>query len=290
MEILANPVSDPLNKRGIVSHPLLRYHGAKWRLAPWIISHFPRHRIYVEPFGGSGSVLLRKGRSDVEVYNDLDSEIVNLFRVARDSGEELSRLVFLTPYSRDEFVKSFELSDDPLEQARRTIIRSFQGFGSGYVTHTEGSKCARPEYGFRIGWRCRGNKPHTNWCHVSDTVMAVIERLRGVVIENTTFQTVIKKNNTEDTLIYADPPYVSSVRDNGKDYRHEFTEADHIELAQILHKTSGTVIVSGYHSELYNDLYHDWIVRERESQTVGNTKRIEVIWIKGYEHGLFDGV
>jgi DNA adenine methylase len=145
-----------------VSHPLIRYHGAKWRLAPWIISHFPKHRIYVEPFGGSGSVLLRKKQSEIEVYNDLDGEIVNLFRVARDNGEELSRLVYLTPYSREEFVKSFEPSDDPIEQARRTVVRSFQGFGSGYVTATKGSKCARPEYGFRIGWRCRGNKPNTN--------------------------------------------------------------------------------------------------------------------------------
>ena len=271
-----------------MTHPLLRYHGAKWRLAPWIISHFPRHRIYVEPFGGSGSVLLRKKRSEVEVYNDLDGEIVNLFRVARDNGEELSRLVFLTPYSRDEFIKSFVPSEDPLEQARRTIVRSFQGFGSGYVTATKGSKCARPEYGFRIGWRCRGNKPHTNWCHVSDTVMSVIERLRGVVIENTSFQMVIKKNNTDDTLIYADPPYVSATRDHGNDYRHEFTEDDHVELAGELHKAAGPVIVSGYHSELYDDLYHDWEIREKESQTAGNTKRLEVIWIKDGDKGLFD--
>ena len=233
-------------------------------------------------------MLLRKNRSEVEVYNDLDGEIVNLFRVVRDHGEELSRLVFLTPYSRDEFVKSFEHSEDPIEQARRTIIRSFQGFGSGYVTATKGSKCARPEYGFRIGWRCRGNKPHTNWCHVSDTVMAVIERLRGVVIENTMFQTVIKKNNTEDTLIYADPPYLSTERDHGKDYRHEFTVDDHIELARILNEVSGPVVISGYRSELYNDLYRGWKVAECASQTAGNTKRTEVLWIKGGDTGLLD--
>ena len=282
------PILDPLKIGGGVTHPLLRYHGAKFRLAPWIISHFPKHRIYVEPFGGSGSVLLRKNRSEVEVYNDLDGEIVNLFRVIRDHGKELSRLVFLTPYSRDEFKKSFEPSDDLLEQARRTIIRSFQGFGSGYVTAREGSKCARPEYGFRIGWRCRGNNPHTNWCHVSDTVMEVLERLRGVVIENTDYQTIIKKNDTEDTLIYADPPYLSSVRDHGNDYRHEFTETDHVELARVLHEAAGPVIVSGYRSELYDDLYHDWKTDECVSQTVGNTKRTEVIWIKGVESGLLD--
>ena len=272
----------------MIAHPLLRYHGSKWRLAPWIIGHFPKHRIYVEPFGGSGSVLLRKGRSEVEVYNDLDGEIVNLFRVARDSGAELARQVFLTPYSRDEFIKSFEPSSDSLEQARRTVVRSYQGFGSGYVTNTEGSKCARPEYGFRIGWRCRGNKPHLNWCNVSETVMAVIERLRGVVIENTTYQNIIEKNNTEDTLVYADPPYVSSARDPGKDYRHEFTVDDHIELAKVLKGAAGPVIVSGYHSELYDDLYQGWKVEERVSQTAANTKRTEVIWIKGGEQGLFD--
>ena len=118
--------------------------------------------------------------------------------------------------------------------------------------------------------------------------MAVLERLRGVVIENASFQVVIQKNNTEDTLIYADPPYLSSVRDHGNDYRHEFTEADHIELARVLHETFGSVIVSGYRSELYDDLYHDWKTDECISQTARNTKRIEVIWIKGGESGLLD--
>jgi len=264
----------------MVKHPLLRYHGSKWRLAPWIISHFPRHRIYLEPFAGCGSVLMRKERSDVEVYNDLDGEIVNLFRVVREHGKELSRMVFLTPYSRDEFITSFKPSNDPLEQARRTIVRSFQGFGSGYATVTKGSKCARPEYGFRIGWRCRGNKPHTNWCDVSDTVMEVMERLRTVIIENTSYQNIIWKNNTDDTLIYADPPYLSSERDHGKDYRYEFSIDDHIKLARILNSVDGSVIISGYRSELYNDLYHNWKSVERVAQTVGNTKRIEVIWIK----------
>jgi DNA adenine methylase len=92
----------------MIKHPLVRYHGSKWRLAPWIISHFPKHIIYVEPFGGSGSVLLRKERSKIEVYNDLDGEIVNLFRVVREHGEELSHRIYLTPYARSEYIKSFE--------------------------------------------------------------------------------------------------------------------------------------------------------------------------------------
>jgi len=110
------------------------------------------------------------------------------------------------------------------------------------------------------------------------------------VIENTTYQVIIKKNNTSDTLIYADPPYVSEARDHGKDYRYEFSVDDHIELAKVLNEVAGPVVISGYHSELYDDLYSGWKVAECKAQTVGNTKRTEVIWIKGHEQGLFDDV
>jgi DNA adenine methylase len=243
------------------------------------MSFFPKHRIYVEPFGGSGAVLLRKNPSEVEVYNDLDGEIVNLFRVCRENGEELSRLVFLTPYSRDEFLKSFEPSDDSLEQARRTVIRSFQGFGSGYATVNDGSKCAKPNNGFRIDWRVKRNNISKSWCKVSSTVMEVINRLREVVIENESYEVVIKRNDTKDTLIYADPPYLTSTRDSGKDYRHEFDIDDHVQLAKILHEVSGAVVVSGYRSDLYDELYKGWHRADCVSQTAANTKRIECIWM-----------
>jgi DNA adenine methylase len=104
----------------MIKRPLLRYHGGKWRIAPWIISFFPSHRVYVELFGGGGSVLLRKGRSHEEVYNDLDSDIVNLFRVTRGNGEELRRKLALTPFSREEYVLSYRPTNDPVEKARRT--------------------------------------------------------------------------------------------------------------------------------------------------------------------------
>lgn len=114
--------------------------------------------------------------------------------------------------------------------------------------------------------------------------MEVIERLRGVVIENTSYETVIIKNNTEETLVYADPPYVSSERDYGNDYRHEFSIDDHIKLAKLLNEVAGPAIISGYRSELYDDLYQGWRVTECISQTAGNTKRIEVLWIKGVDN------
>src|SRR3954470_24963100 len=100
--------------------PALRYHGGKWKIAPWIISHFPPHRIYVEPFGGAASVLLRKHRAYAEVYNDLDDWAVNLFRLLGDeqSAERLRRLLELTPFARTEFECGRELgeaSGDPIE-------------------------------------------------------------------------------------------------------------------------------------------------------------------------------
>src|SRR5690606_37285917 len=113
-----------------MNRPVLRYHGGKWNLAPWSISHFPKHRIYVEPFGGAASVLLRKPRTDSEVYNDLYGEVVNLFRVLRNptQARELIRIVTLTPYSRQEFEDAYIADGDPIEQARRTLVRAYLGF------------------------------------------------------------------------------------------------------------------------------------------------------------------
>ena len=115
-----------------VTRPAMRYYGGKWLLAPWIIGHFPAHRTYVEPFGGAASVLLRKPRSAAEVYNDLDGEIVNMFRVLRSPAQarELIRLVRLTPFARTEYEDAYLSDGDPIEQARRTLLRSFAGFGA----------------------------------------------------------------------------------------------------------------------------------------------------------------
>ncbi|ASM76453.1 Site-specific DNA-methyltransferase [Vitreoscilla filiformis] len=90
---------------------VLRYFGGKWAIAPWVLRHLPPHRIYVEPFGGAASVLMRKTRSEIEVYNDLDSEIVSLFRVIQDPMQcaALMRKLRRTPYARAEFDQAFHV-------------------------------------------------------------------------------------------------------------------------------------------------------------------------------------
>jgi DNA adenine methylase len=262
-----------------VKRTVLRYHGGKWKLAPWIISHFPEHRIYVEPFGGAASVLVRKSRSYAEVYNDLDGEVVNVFRVLRDrmQATELERLLRLTPFGREEFNASYKLSDDPIESARRTMIRSYMGFGS------DGVNGERPT-GFRANVNRSGTTPAHDWKNFADAIPHMTERLQGVVIEHRQAVDVIMQYDSPETLHYVDPPYLHATRPNNnggrKRYRHEMADKEHIELAMVLRDLEGMVIVSGYPSRLYDeDLFDDWTRIKRLSHADGARVRTEVLWI-----------
>lgn len=256
----------------IARRPLVRYHGGKWMLAPWIISHFPPHRTYVEPFGGGGSVLLRKPRSYAEVYNDLDGEMVNLFTVARSQGEELAKLCELTPFARAEFLESYSSSSDPLEQARRTLARSFMGFGSA-------STSLRPT-GFRANSNRSGTTPAHDWMNYPDALRITIQRLRGIVIENRDALKCMQQHDSPETLHYADPPYVMSTRSDGRgDYKHEMTDEDHRVLFDGLRQLKGVVVVSGYRSDLYDALYAGWKRIDRAAHADGAAKRIESLWL-----------
>lgn len=258
------------------ARPLLRYHGGKWMLAPWIISHLPRHRIYVEPFGGAASVLLRKPRSYAEVYNDLDGEVVNLFRVCRERPAELVRGIEWTAYARDEYRLAFEETDDPLESARRMVVRSFMGFGSNAVQRAVKS-------GFRANASRSGTTPAHDWRHLPPNLLAVAERLRGVTIENRPAAEVIAQQDGPTTLVYADPPYVRETRSNKMHghhgYTHEMTDADHKDLAEVLRGVRGMVALSGYRCDMYDALYAGWRRIDRDALADGARKRVESLWL-----------
>jgi DNA adenine methylase len=254
------------------TRPVLRYHGGKWELAAWIISHFPPHRIYVEPYGGGGSVLLQKSRSWGETYNDLDGEVVNLLRVLRSRPQELIAAVELTPFARDEYRLAFEPSEDPLEWARRVLIRSHMGHAGG-ATHGHTT-------GFRSNTIVAGSHPASQWRAFPQHLPTVIERLRGVVIENRDALEVMRMNDAPATLNYVDPPYPQETRDKGKDYRFEMSADCHRGLAECLQGLQGMVIISGYACELYDrELYAAWHRVEREHYADGRRKRTEVLWI-----------
>jgi DNA adenine methylase len=263
------------------TRPLVRYHGGKWRIAPWILSYIPAHKIYVELFGGGGSILLRKPRSYAEIYNDLDTEMVNLFKIVRDRGVELQQKLYFTPYSREEYLLSFQKTDDLLEQARRTVVRSFFGFGSVAILCEE-----ETHPGFKSDITISGTSPAPTWRKYPDALTVIIERLRGVVIENRNALELLLVHDSQDTIFYADPPYLPSVRDAGEDYRFEMAEADHIELAERFNQTKGAVLVSGYHSELYDDLYKGWTRKEKNTRANMHGKRTEVLWMKGENNDM----
>lgn len=257
-----------------MKRPLVRYHGGKWMLAPWIISHFPPHLCYVEPFGGGGSVLLRKPRSYAEVYNDLDGEIVNLFHVARDRGEELATLCELTPFARVEFAQSYLPDADPMEQARRTLVRSYMGFGSASVSHQVS--------GFRANSNRSGTTPAHDWMNYPDALRITIQRLRGVVIENRDAIDCMRQHDAPESLFYVDPPYAHETRylkNKTHTYRHEMNDAQHADLAKALRELKGAVIVSGYRCDMYDTFYRGWQRIDKASHADGARARIESLWL-----------
>lgn len=261
-----------------LSRPLLRWHGGKWLLAPWIIEHLPPHRIYVEPFGGAASVLLRKPRSYAEYYGDLDGDVVNLFHVLR--GPHAARLVAaleLTPFARAEFEQAYKPARGSLERARRLIVRSYMGFGSpGAMGRSTG---------FRATSNRSGTTPAQDWRNFPEALPAIIDRLRGVVIEQRPALQLMADRDGPDTLHYVDPPYLPETRGQGNPhctkhkYRHELDVEDHRELLAFLRGLRGMVVLSGYPSKLYDDALPDWRRVERLALADGARERIEVLWI-----------
>lgn len=266
----------------VITRPALRYHGGKFRLAQWVLQFFPSHKAYVEPFGGAASVLLQKPRCLAECYNELDGRIVNFFRVLRDpqAAAELQRRVALTPYARDELEWAMEdCAVDAIDAAHRLVVRSFMGHGSDSATRTTRT-------GFRSKLTVGRSLPSADWATWPDSIPLFVERLKGVVIDNHDALDVIRRMDHVDTLIYCDPPYLPETRSalmnrrsgtNG--YKHELDDAGHIELAGVLQACSGMVVLSGYPSELYQQLYAGWERHERVASADLGKSRTEVVWL-----------
>lgn len=259
-----------------VHRPPLRYFGGKWLLAPWLISHFPEHRVYVEPYGGGASVLLRKARSYAEVYNDLDENIINVFHVLqnKDKATELERRVRLTPYSRKEFEYSHGDSTaemDDVDRARRMIVRSLMGFGGRHL------HCPNIKTSFRANSNRSGSHPSKDWVNYPKSIKKFTDRLMGVVIESRDAVDIINQHDSESTLFYVDPPYLPEVRQVKGNYRYEMTIKDHEKLLDCLKSVEGMVILSGYDNPLYNTL--GWRTYEKKHLADGARERIEKIWM-----------
>ena len=262
-----------------VPRSALRYFGGKWAIAPWIIGNMPAHRVYVEPFGGAASVLLRKPRSKIEVYNDLDDEIVGLFRILQNPTQcrTLVRLLKRTPYARREFELAFKSTDDPVERARRSIVRAYMSFH-----HSALFKSGKNTFANARHWKPDGGSKMAEWSNYTRTLPAVCRRLRGVLIEHRDALDVIRNQDTPDALFFVDPPYVMSTRNKQCVYRYEMADERHVELLTLLGGIKGRAMVSGYASAIYDDLLRGWQRMDRASYanvSVGQHARTEVLWI-----------
>lgn len=262
-----------------MKHPALRYHGAKFRLAPWIISHFPEHKYYVEPFGGAAGVLLNKPQCHAEVYNDLDGDIVNFFEVLRNPylREQLIEQLVLTPYSRQEFELAYEFTTNQVERARRTAIRASMGFGSGGTT--------MGKTGFRTDLKRKYGTAMDLWRRYPSNLAAIGERFSVVQIENKPAIELIVKHDNSETLQYLDPPYVHETRymkGRNRTYRNELTDSDHENLITTVSNSESMFILSGYDTELYNDLLTGWQKRTKSSRISsgrGTKTKTECLWL-----------
>ncbi|WP_145554897.1 DNA adenine methylase [Yersinia canariae] len=260
-----------------IKHPAIRYHGGKFRLAPWVISHFPSHTHYVEPFGGAASVLLRKERSYAEVYNDLDGDVVNLFLVLRDMTlrDCLIESLILTPYSRDEFTGAYGEAETMVEKARRLVIRATMGFGSAGAT--------KGTTGFRLDTKRSSATAQHLWARMPENLAAVGQRFEGVLVENRDAIQCMLDHDTESTLHFVDPPYVHDTRViSSRYYRHEMDNDDHLTLLDTVNKLEGMVVLSGYNTDMYNDILTGWTKQEKQSSAAGrkgSVKRLECLWL-----------
>lgn len=274
-----------------VLKPPAPYYGGKTRIAPWVVSLMSPHQRYLEPFCGTASVLLAKPRSRFEVINDRDQHLVTFFRVLRDRPDELERACRLTPYAREEFLAardSLDDVDDELERARRWWVRIVQGFNNAPGA-------------WSTGWSLSSNRGTTEPTSAVNLVArfeSIAERLRTVAIENQDALTLIERFDHPDQVIYCDPPYLGSTRAGRErrsttlDYVHDMTaDEDHVALAAVLNQCSSHVLLSGYPSPLYDELYAGWdraettVVRSAAMRrgmdpaaTSKKTHSTEVVW------------
>lgn len=250
-----------------MAETILRWPGAKWRMADWIVNQLPSHKVYCEPFFGSGAVFFTKKPSGTETINDIDDNIVNLFRVVRNSANELARVIEMTPYSRSEYRDCYDSNGDDVERARRFLVRTWQAYGgktycSSSWAHDRTNQVFRPKY----------------WCKLPERILATVERLKMVQIENMDALELIDLYNREGTLLYVDPPYLKSTRTQ-LHYKHEFASVDeHKALLQLCKRHKGHVMISSYDNELYNSELDGWEKRSMRVATNNGGSAEEIVY------------
>jgi DNA adenine methylase len=260
------------------------YFGAKNKIALQICSGLPPHNCWVEAFCGSAALTLSKAQAPIEVVNDIDNEIVNLFQQLRDNSAELIRLIDLTPYAEQELhlARTTTLGLLPLERARRFLVQSMMAINGVFGTERGG-------FSYSDSYSRNGHEARVNrWNNLPERLEAVVQRFKSVRIENKDARKLIKRYvDRPATLLYLDPPYLGD-RTNGYNLDAN-DEKFHIELLKLANKARCMVFISGYENDLYKSLLleeHGWSTKEIKTHTKGSNgvvhERIEVLWMNRF--------
>lgn len=251
---------------------VLKYPGSKWRIAKELVGLIPDHHSYLEPFFGSGAVLFTKEPSRIETINDLDSEVVDLFKCIKEDADKLAMLAYNTPYSREIYDEAFKVReyDDKYEKSLAFLIRCWQGHG--FRTN-----------GYKVGWKndVQGRERAYalwNWNRLQEWIVNIAARLKMVQIENRPAIELICRYDFENVFMYLDPPYLLETR-TGKQYKHEMSDSDHKNMLELLQHTKAKVMISGYESNLYNEYLGGWHKRSFISNSEYGGKRTEIVWM-----------
>ena len=259
----------------VVEAPPLNYFGGKWKSAPWYIENMPPHKTFVDLFGGGCNIILRKPRSKYEIYNDLDGEVINFFRIIQnpDTCQKLFRLLKRIPYAREAFYDAYNPTDDTIQRAANLAIKSHMSIHVSAMWKGKGSN---------FHSTTRSSRFHaTTWIKFQRTIPQVRQRLQGVVIENKDAIKLIPQFDYPDTLFFADPPYMPETR-KGASYGCEMTPEQHAALLDALIQAQGNAMVCGYDNQLYREKLAGWKLLTRKGQAMmsGHKGRIECLWIK----------
>lgn len=246
----------------MIERPALKYNGGKFRLREWVISHFPKHKTYVETCLGGGSVLLSKPRAIVEIGNDLDGNIQNFFQVLRNSPKALIRKIHFTPYSEDSMSEAFHSigDDDPINRAWAFYCMCWMSLRANDIRQSS--------LNFRIKGNLQGEGGHSPARLFSKTrhLYQIAERLRGVILTRMDAEELIRVYDTPDTLFYVDLPYLGDSRNTQRLYNLELTGSnDHQRILKALAGIQGMAVVSHYVHPLYDSTLDGWEVVTKDT-------------------------
>jgi DNA adenine methylase len=267
----------------------VKWSGGKTYLYKKIIEQFGAHRIFVDAYAGGGNVILNNKPCDVEVYNDLNMDISNFFYVLREHKKEFIDKLRLVPFSQVEFRRAQKEIEKGKESERRTSLD--EGDVSSALNHFI---IWRQSFGGAgKTWSCATTRARgamagdvNAWWTAIEGLGDIVARLKRIQILCMPAIDVIRKFDHQEALIYCDPPYVHSTRSKGSTdtYFGEMSDAEHMELAEVLKACKSKVVLSGYPSKLYEGLYKGWRTVEFDiaNHAAGGKKKgreIETLWI-----------